>query len=388
MKITSVKALLLSAPILEDRRWRSDLGVRAKSDTTVVVVETDEGITGYGAAQGTPPVCKAVVEEQLAPTLVGEDPTYVERLWEKMYSGSRASSAIQEGHSQPIFGRRGETIAAISGVDIALWDILGKSVGQPVYKLLGASRDRVRGYASGGWAPGVEAGEEMEGYAAKGFSAVKMRVSGSDGFSIEKCIRRVSAAREAIGPDVELMVDAHGCLNVTTAMKLALALEEYDISWFEEPVSPDNHPGMAEVRARTTIPIAAGENEFTRYDFRELITSGAVDIVQPDVAQTGGITEFRRIGALASAFGLRCIPHAWSSGLLFAASLHLAVSLPNCHIFEVSQAPLPLIYNMFKEPFVIEDGYVQMPKGPGLGVEFVDDFERRYAYISGPEYMP
>ena len=388
MKITVVKALVLSAAIPEEQRWRSDLGVRRKTDTTVVVVETDEGITGYGSAQGTPLVCKAVVEEQLAPTLVGEDPTYVEWLWEKMYSGSRASSAIREGHSQPIFGRRGETMAAISGVDIALWDILGKSVGQPVYKLLGASRDRVPGYASGGWAPAGKAGEEMGSYAARGFSAVKMRVSGRDGFSIDTCVRRVSEAREAIGPDVELMVDAHGCLNVTTAIKLALALEEYDITWFEEPVSPDNHPGMAEVRARTGIPISAGENEFTRYDFRDLITSGAVDIIQPDVAQTGGITESRRIGALASAFGLRCIPHVWSSGLLFAASIHVAASLPNCHIFEVSQAPLPLIYEMFKEPFVINDGYVEVPKGPGLGVELVDNFEQRFAYAPGSEYVP
>jgi L-alanine-DL-glutamate epimerase-like enolase superfamily enzyme len=326
------------------------------------------------------------VEEQLAPALVGEDPTYPERLWEKMYSGSRVASALREGHSQPIFGRRGETMAAISGVDIALWDILGKSVGQPIYKLLGACRDRVRGYASGGWAPAEKAGQEMEGYAARGFSAVKMRVSGREGFSVETCVKRVSAARQAIGPSVELMVDAHGCLNVTTATRLALALEEYDIAWFEEPVSPDNHPGMAEVRARTGIPIAAGENEITRYDVRDLITSGAADIIQPDVAQVGGITEFRRVAALASAFGLRCIPHVWTSGILFAASLHLAGSVPNCHIFEVSQAPLPFIYEAFKEPFVIKDGYVEVPQGPGLGVDLVDDWQERFAYIPGPEY--
>ena len=143
----------------------------------------------------------------------------------------------------------------------------------------------IRGYASGGWAPGDEAEAELAGYAAKGFTAVKMRVVGRDGFSIAKCVRRVQAARRGLGPDVELMVDAHGSLEVTTAITLAKALEPYNIAWFEEPVSPDDHDGQAEVRRATTIPIASGEREFTRFDFQDLLDHHALDIAQPDIAR-------------------------------------------------------------------------------------------------------
>ena len=201
----------------------------------------------------------------------------------------------------------------------------------------------MRGYASGGWAPGDEAEAELGGYAAKGFTAVKMRVVGRDGFSIEKCVRRVQAARRGIGPNVELMVDAHGSLEVPVAIKLAKALEPYDIAWFEEPVSPENHRGQGEVRRATTIPIASGEREFTRYGFQSLLDHDAIDIAQPDVARAGGFTEIRRIAALTSAHDIRLAPHAWGSGILFAASIHVAMAAPNCHILEVSQGYMPMM---------------------------------------------
>src|SRR5262249_40535285 len=154
----------------------------------------------------------------------------------------------------------------------------------PLYQALGAARKVIRGYASGGWAPGDEAENELGGYAEKGFRAVKMRVVGRDGFSIEKCVRRVQAARRGIGPEEELMVDAHGSLEVATAITLAKMLEPYTIAWFEEPVSPDDRHGQAEVRRITTIPIASGEREFTRFDFQALLEHRALDIAQPDIA--------------------------------------------------------------------------------------------------------
>jgi L-alanine-DL-glutamate epimerase-like enolase superfamily enzyme len=227
----------------------------------------------------------------------------------------------------------------------------------------------------------------MGGYAAKGFNAVKMRVVGRDGFSIEKTLRRVAAARRGIGPDVELMVDAHGCMDVSTARRLADALEEYDIAWFEEPISPDDHPGLAEVRRSTTIPIASGEREFTRFDFQSLFEHRAVDIAQPDVARAGGYTEIRRIAAMASAQGLRVAPHAWSSGVLFAASIHLAMALPNCHILEVSQGYMPMMYELFEEPYDIRDGIVYAPQRPGLGYTLRPDVFERFRYRPGPEYI-
>lgn len=386
MKITNVSATLLSYPIPEERRHRNDYGVVLKHDNVIVKVETDEGITGIGAAHGGPEAIKSIVEHELQPALVGEDPTNTERLWERMYNGSRLEPSLARGYSLPTHGRRGESLCAIAGVDIALWDIWGKSLGQPIYKLLGASRTKVRAYASGGWAPGEEAAEEMAEYAARGFSAVKMRAEGRDGFTIGKSIRRIAAARRGIGPDVELMVDAHGSLDVPTAIRLARRMEDYDVDWFEEPISPDNHSGLAEVRLATRTPIATGERESTRFDFLSLLEKRAVDVVQPDIAIAGGFTEVRRIATLAAAFSVKFAPHVWGAGTLFAATLHVAMSAPNCHIFEVSQATNPLIYEMFEEPFDIRDGYVHAPDRPGLGFTLRDDLEERFPFVPGPNY--
>ncbi|MBV8868935.1 MAG: hypothetical protein JOY65_05900, partial [Acetobacteraceae bacterium] len=236
MKIVSVTATPMSAPVPEEKRHRTDLGTKVKSDATLIRVETDNGLTGIGAALGSPPIVAATVAHELAPECVGEDPMFSERIFEKMYNGSRARPSLERGVPQPDESRRrGVIMEAIAGVDIAVWDAKAQALGVPLYQALGAARSSVRGYASGGWAPGDEAETELGGYAAKGFTAAKMRVAGRDGFSIPNCVRRVRAARRGIGPDVELMVDAHGSLEVATAIKLAKALEEHDIAWFEEP---------------------------------------------------------------------------------------------------------------------------------------------------------
>src|SRR5262245_54282277 len=236
MQITRICAIPMSDPVPAARQHRTDLGTKGKSEATVLRVETDTGLVGLGAALGTPPGVVAIVEHELAPDIVGEDPMFSERLYEKMYNGSRAKPALERGVPQPeVSRRRGMVMEAIAGIDIAVWDVKAQALGIPVYQALGAVRSVVRGYASGGWAPGDEAAAELGGYAAKGFTAVKMRVVGRDGFSVEKCLRRVQAARRGIGPDVELMVDAHGSLEVVTAIKLAKELEPYNIAWFEEP---------------------------------------------------------------------------------------------------------------------------------------------------------
>ena len=387
MKITDVRAIPMSDQIPAERRHRTDLGTKVKSDAVLILVDTDEGLTGMGASLGSPETVSAIVKYDLAPALVGEDPIYSEFLWEKMYNGSRWKPALERGHSQPMDGRRGVTMEAVAGVDIAIWDVKSQALGLPVYKAMGAVRDSIRGYGSGGWAPGDEAEQEMGGYAAKGFSAVKMRVVGRDGFSVENTIRRVSAARRGIGDDVELMIDAHGSLDVSTAIRLARRLEEYDLAWFEEPVSPDDHPGLAEVRRSTIIPIATGEREFTRFDFEDLFMHRAVDIAQPDIARAGGFTEIRRIGAMASARGIRLAPHAWGSGVLFAASIHMAMAAPNCHILEVSQGYMPMMNELFNEPYDIRDGTVYASQTPGLGFTLRDDVFDKFEYVPGPEYV-
>jgi D-galactarolactone cycloisomerase len=386
MEITDVRAVPLSDPVPEGKRHRTDLGTKVKTDATLVVVETDTEHTGVGAALGHPPTIESIVEGSLAPALVGEDPTYTGRLWEKLYNGSRAEPSLERGYSQPRWDRRGYTLEAISGVDIALWDVTGKAFGQPVYKLLGAVRDDVRAYASGGWATGEGTAEELGGYVDRGFDAVKMRAVGHESFSVENTLERVEIARDGIGYDVDLMVDAHGSLDVPTATKLARRLEEYEIAWFEEPVSPDDHPGLAEVRSATEIPVAAGESEFTRFDFRSLLDCGALDVAQPDVARCGGITESRRVAAMASARNVKVAPHAWGSGALFAASVHLTVSTPNCHVLEVPQAYMPLLTDLYEEEFDVQNGRVSAPDRPGLGFTVREDVEERFEYVEGPEY--
>lgn len=388
MKIVRVRAIPMSDPVPLERQHRTDLGTKVKSDATLILVETDNGLTGIGAALGTPPVVAAIVEYELAPEVVGEDPLFSERIYEKMYNGTRSVPALERGSPQPEVSRRsGMVMEAIAGLDIAIWDVKAKALGIPVYQALGAVRRSVRAYASGGWAPGDEAEAELGGYAAKGYTAVKMRVVGRDGFSIEKCLRRVKAARRGIGKDVELMIDAHGSLEVPVAIQLARALEPYDIAWFEEPVSPENHRGQAEVRRATTIPIASGEREFTRYGFQSLLDHNALDIAQPDVARAGGFTEIRRIAALTSARDVRLAPHAWGSAILFAASIHTAMAAANCHILEVSQGYMPMMWELFNEPFDIRaDGTVHAPDRPGLGFTLRADALDRFKYVEGMEY--
>jgi D-galactarolactone cycloisomerase len=227
MKIIKVSAIPMSAPVPEEKRHRTDLGTKVKSDATLIRVETDSGLTGIGAALGTPPIVAAIVERELAAECVDEDPMFSEQIYEKMYNGSRSRPALERGITQADESRRrGIIMEAIAGIDIAVWDAEAQALGIPLYQALGS----VRGYASGGWAPGDEAEAELAGYAAKGFTAAKMRVVGRDGFSISSCVRRVKAARRGLGPNVELMIDAHGSLEVATAIKLAKMLEPYDVT--------------------------------------------------------------------------------------------------------------------------------------------------------------
>jgi D-galactarolactone cycloisomerase len=392
MRISNVRVLLLSAPIPPDRRWTSDFGTNTKQDIAVVIVETDAGLVGYGEAKGTPVVMKVLVEDVLGPQIIGEDPTRVEFVWEKLYSASRLPLALQHGRPYHRAGSRGDSIHAMSGIDVALWDIYGKSLGLPIYRLLGGGvRDRLPAYASGGWAAPEQTADEVLGYRAKGFGGVKIRVGGLDEPHFpERSIARLRLAREALGPDVKLMMDAHGALSVDRAVRLADAVADLDITWFEEPVlADDDLPGLAEVRRRVPMPVSTGESETTRFAFRDIIDQRAADILQPDVAVVGGLTEARRVAALAHAHGLAVAPHVWGSALLWAASLQLAAATPNCVIFEFCQAYYPLLYDLLTTPVAVDpDGLVSVPSGPGLGVELQPeaDLLRKYPFVGGGRY--
>ncbi len=384
MKITDIKAHWLRCPIPQPKQHRSDYGLLTEFDMTLVVVTTEDGLQGYGeakAAVGSSGVCASIVtcvENELKPILIGQDARKINELWERMYNGVRDHYAIRRGRVFPILGNRGLTVSAISGVDMALWDLLGKSLGVPVAQLLGgAVRPEMDTYASGGWADADGIGEQLRGYADKGFKAVKMRVGVMDE-TVDYSIRRVRAAREALGPNVRIMADAHGTFSVPEAKRFCRGVEDCNLYWVEEPIAPDNKKGTAEVRAMTTIPIAAGESEFTRFDIRDLIDLRAVDVVQPDAAIIGGISEAWRVAGLAAAYQLELAPHCWGSAFSFMAGVNLAFASPSAAIIEFSLGGNPMMYELVNEQITVENGRIREPSTPGLGLSVNWDFVEKY----------
>jgi L-alanine-DL-glutamate epimerase-like enolase superfamily enzyme len=261
---------------------------------------------------------------------------------------------------------------------MALWDALGKRFGVPVVDLLGgAARARLPAYASGGWADVHGIGAQVKGYADKGFPGVKMRVGVVDG-TVRATAARVQAARAALGPEIKLMVDAHGTFSVPEAKEFCARVADCDLFWFEEPVNADDRVGLAEVRVDARMPIAAGESEFTRFDFRDLIAHRAVDVLQPDMAICGGLTEGLRIAALAMTHQLALAPHCWGSAVSFSAALQLAFACPASIILEYSLGANPLLHELVAETFDVVDGQIAAPTRPGLGVTPSPEFVERY----------
>ena len=256
MRIKTVQAWWIRIPIEAARQHRSDFGQVTTFDAAILRIETDDGLVGWGEGKnaagsaGSYGALVHMLNHEVGPQLIGRDPADIGVIWEMLYNGVRHDSAARAGHAMPQLARRGMSIAAISAVDIALWDILGKSLGVPVWRLLGGRKlDRMPAYASGGWAAADAIGEQLKSYIAKGgFKALKMRVGAMDG-AAHVSAARVRAARQALGPDVELMVDAHGTYTVAEAKRFIHLVDDLDLAWFEEPIIADDKPGMAEVRA-------------------------------------------------------------------------------------------------------------------------------------------
>ncbi len=383
--IQEVKAYWLRCPIPKVRQHVSDYGLMQFFDMTLVAITTANGLQGFGeakAAVGSSGVCSTIVtcvEQELRPLLLGQDARHIGRLWERMYNGSRDHYALSRGRNFPILGNRGLTVSAISGVDMALWDLLGKSLNTPVVQLLGgALREQMPAYASGGWADVEAIGGQLKGYIEQGgFTGVKMRVGVMDK-TVDRSVARVKAAREAIGPDIKLMTDAHGTFSVPEAKRFCRELEDANLYWFEEPVSPDNKAGCAEVRAMTTIPIAAGESEFTRFQMRDLIEQRAVDVLQPDSAIIGGISEAWRTAHLADTWQLELAPHCWGSAFSFMAGVSIAFASPAANVIEFSLGGNPMMYDLVSEQIAVFNGMLPAPDRPGLGLtpnwDFVKEF--------------
>ncbi|ETX00041.1 MAG: mandelate racemase [Candidatus Entotheonella factor] len=333
----------------------------------LIHVHTDDGITGVGwgggPAFGRPAELTQAFVDHFKPALVGEDPLCYRRLWHRMWEPK-------------IVGRRGMSTQTISAIDIALWDLAGKALGQPIYKLLGAYTDRIPAYIAGGYyeeGKGLkELAEEMETNLELNAKAIKMKIGGAP---IREDVERVRVVRETIGPDVHLLVDANNAYTAYQAIDIARKLEPYDIFWFEEPVAPDDYRGHAQVTRSTSIPVATGENEYTRYGFRDLIAHEAAHILNPDAQILGGITEFMHVASLAAAHDLQIAPHGAQE-----VHIHLVAAIPNGLILEVYRETVdPLRSQIFKERLALdEDGYVVAPDRPGLGVEPNYDLLQQY----------
>ncbi|HEX6362173.1 MAG TPA: mandelate racemase/muconate lactonizing enzyme family protein [Albitalea sp.] len=366
-KIRKLTCHVVAAPV--ERPFTSSRGWLYKTrGSCIVEIETDDGIVGWGECYGPSAVAKAYIDTQFAPRVVGRDPFDVEVIWEDLYNRLKD------------YGGRGMVTSAMSGIDIALWDIVGKTCGKPIHKLIGgAHRTELTAYATGLYFIDMdrlveEAVEEARGYVEEGFVAVKMKIGLGDP---KLDIRRVAAVREAIGPDVCLMVDANHCFTVPQAIRLGRELEKLDVDWFEEPISPEDIDGYVEVSRALDMAVAGGENEFTRWGFRDLVVRKAMDIVQPDVCAAGGISECRKIAALAAAHGVECVPHAWGSAIGVAATLHFLAALPDQPpsfrpmppLLEFEQCENPFRDHLALEPIVQRRGKVQVPTGAGLGIE-------------------
>ncbi len=359
MKITDVHAIPLYIPLKET----SPVSTSGKASNYHVLIKvfTDEGIVGYGEAyRMTPGAMRAFVDEALKPHLIGRDPTQIELLWDLMYGVTF------------IYGRKGFVLNAISGVEIALWDILGKYRKLPVYEMLGGlCRDRIKAYAS---LPRYKTPEDVAAAARRcvgeGYTAIKLH---------QNDLESVKAVRLAVGPQIDLMLDVNGAWSAREAVKMAKVLEEYGYLWLEEPVSPmDDYDGLAWVKAKSNLLIAAGENEYTLTGFKELIAKRAVDVIQPDVTKAGGILTCRKIFALIEAWNLRLAMHSYFFGPGVAATLHLSLSNMRSEFIEIHALPLEASY--IQPALRPEKGYLKAPTGHGLGIEIDEAVVEKYPY--------
>ncbi len=388
MNIADVRTIPLSYRC--EKPYMSAAGAQAARNTLLVEVETDSGLVGLGeagSAGGPLASTQVVVEQELKPLLMGEDPLRIERLWQKMFLRTRQH------------GRRGIVMHAISGIDIALWDLAGKVAKLPLYRLFGAYRDMVEAYASGGfYQEGKDVAalaDEAGSYLARGFRAMKMKIGRNPStqtnlremlayhdvcmVGLDEDLARVEAVRKALGREAKLMVDINCAWSPALAIQMGKAMEPYDIYWIEEPVATDDIRGSAEVARALGTAIAGYETEIGLYGYRELIVQGAVDLIQPDIAWAGGFSECRRIAAFAHAYHLMVAPYAFSSAVTLVAAMHLLASLPNGLMLEFDQNPNALREHLLKEPITADHaGFVKLPERPGLGIELDPATVERY----------
>ncbi|MGF1702145.1 mandelate racemase/muconate lactonizing enzyme family protein [Photobacterium makurazakiensis] len=378
MKIIDVIPHAISVPL--DNPFYFSQGWAKNRSAVIVEIVTDEGVIGFGESLchglQSPMIAASIIEHSYKPLLIGRDPFDVECLWEEMYNLCRP------------FGQSGATINAVSGVDIALWDIIGKALNKPIHKLLGgAFRSEVTPYATGFYrvADGnypQDSKEEAKQHIKNGFRAFKLKI----GFGIEEDIKLIKAVRETVGDDIKIMADANGAYNVAQARKLINETEKYNLHFLEELLAPEDIDGYSEIKSNSPTAIAAGEQVFGKMGYRPWFEKRSLDIIQPDLCSSGGFTECKKIAAMAQASHTTLIPHVWGSGIGIAASLQFIASIP-CNplslnptepMLEFDQSSHPFRKDLICDGIHYEDGKVTIPTKPGIGVDVDMDIIKQY----------
>ena len=374
MKITKVETFVLSNQLKETfffSQW-----AYAERRICIVKITTDEGVCGWGEGYGPADVIKAGIK-LVTPLLIGENPLENETLWYKMYRKTLD------------FARRGVLVASISAVDVALWDLKGKALNQPVSVLMGGQhRKRVVPYATGLYFSESDnliekLVAEAKTYVQQGFKAIKMKV----GLSVSQDIEMVKAVRRAIGNDIKLMIDSNHAYSLREATELSRAVEQYNIGWFEEPVSPEYYHQYKELRTKTTIPIAGGECEYLRHGFQTLLENDCVDILQVDICGAGGLSEAKRISTLANTRGIEIVPHVWGTGIAFHAALHFIANLeplpgrlhPPEMFIEYDRTENDIRESLTTPSIEMKDGFIDIPQRSGLGIEVDEEVIRHFS---------
>jgi L-alanine-DL-glutamate epimerase-like enolase superfamily enzyme len=375
MKITAIEAIAIAVPV-KASFWTSlqPMGGGKAVTELIVRVRTDEGHVGLGEGHGGPPLAAAkLIHSELQALLSGEDPLRPEYLWHKLFSitHSRRSAWETWGIS------REQLEVAMAAIDIALWDIVGKQAGLPLYRLLGGYTNQVPAYVTGGYyTPGrgiPELVAECQGYVEAGYKAVKLKVGGT---TLDEDVARVKAVRQALGDDMNIMLDANRAWDVKTAIEAARRLTEFHPRWLEEPIQwYDDLRAMSFLRQHTHIPLASGENAHHRFDARELLEQRAIDVMQFDGTKNGGITEWRKIAGMCSMYHVEVAPHHDPQ-----IHGHLVAAMPNGLTVESFHNPErdPLWPDLYAESARLEGGTLFLSERPGLGISFNDDFVQKY----------
>jgi L-alanine-DL-glutamate epimerase-like enolase superfamily enzyme len=360
-KISKVDVHLVSsevpAGIADSTRKVETLGF------AIVRVTTDQGLEGIGVTyhEVGGEATRELIRRNMAPRLIGRDPLETEVLWQEFFHYLRG------------VGRKGLSFCALSAIDIALWDLKGKIAGLPVYRLLGGTRSRMPVYASGGWTSydDDQLVAEMKSMVARGYAIIKMKVGFDGGRKINRDVVRVRKVRDAVGPDIRILVDANNCFDAATAVQLANRIRECDITLFEEPVFADDIPGLARFRRGTDIPLATGEHEYTKFGVRDLLLAEAADIVQVDGARVGGYTEMLKCAALTQAWNVGFAPHAMEH-----IHMSLVAAIPNALFLERLLMFEGVTERVFKNAPAPVDGHMTVPDVPGIGLELDMDYIR------------